>query len=193
MSENNIFTDFQFEYIEQYIKFINFLNELCNKNKTNQWIMVIWNLNGNLQNQSICVLNEEHLTLFMNWLIENQEFVWNDEKIKTGVDILQELKFIFNSNPISLHQYFMKYKQNNKSILNPYTFLNFIEEISEQRYELNKEDNSDDDMNENDNEENEENDIYNDTLDTNEDDILSKMNYDIDEINKFVNIIQLKN
>jgi len=199
MSSENIFSNFNFEHIEQFIKFINFLNELCDKNKTNQWIMVIWNIDNQEDCQSICVLNEEHLTLFMNWLIENQEFVWDNERVKTGVDILQELKFVFNPNPIELHKYFMKYKQNHKSILYSYNFLNFIEEISEQRYELNKENIDEDiedieDIEEIEDKEMEEDiedinyDMNNESKDNMNDEILKDMNYDIELIKQFVNI-----
>jgi len=202
---NKTYSSFEFKFIEQYIKFINFLNDLCNKFKNNQWVMIIWNFNNQIDilsnTHSVCVINEEHLTIFMNWLIENHEFIWNDSNtIKTGVDVLQEITFIYHSNPLYIHQYFMSYKQTNKSVLHPYTFLNFIEEIALERYNINsnhinENDINEDDINENDINENDineddinENDINLDIYINEDDNILYDLDYNLDEINKIVNV-----
>jgi len=141
----SIVSKFNFNDIEQYIKFINHLNRQYEKTNTNQWVIVKWKLpvmNGyQTTGNSMCVVNEEHCTIFMNWLIENQEFVWEydtDIQIKSGKDILNELQFYYHTNPITLHQYFMK-KKNKYIYNNDINFLKFIENIAKERYEIYKE------------------------------------------------------
>lgn len=194
-------TKFNFNSIEQYIQFINYLNRQYEKTSKNQWVIVKWKLENS--DITICVINEEHLTIFMNWLIENQEFIWEYNKkmeVKSGLDILNELKFYYHSDPITLHQYYMKKKQKYRN--QEFNFCKFIENIAIDRYKIYEnetndyEENIDKEFEEQPSElpedENETDETYNDDESIRweqERQILNE--YSLEELNKIVNIFHI--
>lgn len=194
-------TKFNFNSIEQYIQFINYLNRQYEKTSKNQWVIVKWKLENS--DITICVINEEHLTIFMNWLIENQEFIWEYNQkmeVKSGLDILNELKFYYHSDPITLHQYFMKKKQKYRN--QEFNFCKFIENIAIDRYNIYENENNDyeEDINkeieeqpcELPDDENETDETYNDDESIRweqERQILNE--YSLEELNKIVNIFHI--
>lgn len=130
-------------YIEEFIKFLKKVNE-------NHWILVEWYPLPELRlHSSICPITKEHLQIFQNWVIENDEFIWTDqsneklqnfyydrfnkeELILTGADILSQLVFYYDDNMISLYQKLHERKQFHKNnISSTYTFLSFVTEICE--------------------------------------------------------------
>lgn len=116
------------------------LIELLKSIEENHWVLVEWNPDIEFGIQpSICAVTKQHIEVFRDWVIENEEFIWtndmvstNHSVIKSAIEILEELTFYYDPNMICLYQKLHERIQHLKSIKflgTAYNFQKFIEDI----------------------------------------------------------------
>lgn len=120
--------------IEKLISFINDISE-------NHWILVEWFPDPELNIiPSVSAVTKQHLEIFRNWIMENEDFMWTNEQndpaynciVKNAHEILQECVFYYDDNMILLYQRLHELSQKFKFMHgNKYTFLKFVEDILE--------------------------------------------------------------
>lgn len=142
-------------------KLIEFLNEI----DENHWIIVEWRPDVELGiSPSVCAVTKQHLEIFRDWNIKNEQFVWSNEQetelmIRYGHEILEECVFYYDENMIRLYQKLHELNQNFKSFVGPkYDFKKFIEEILESQSSKENSDENENDEDDNEKEEEDEED-----------------------------------
>lgn len=115
------------------------LIEIARSMGENEWVVVEWREPPT--NLSVCVVSKDDIQRFLDWTVENCDFVWTNEDgsefdVRSAGDVLSCLTMYHSKDPLALHTKVQELRQIHKSVrrslvchVMSYTFLELVQDL----------------------------------------------------------------